>query len=150
TARRKSAISAAVRPCFAVVSRRLRGAARSAFADGGSGGARFAWAFACLCSCLSSASPLAGAFAATPPRPVLFGRILQPSLSIQGRHAAGAGAGDGLAIDVVLNIARGENAGNGGHGGQALQAASGNDVTIFHFELPFENGRIGLMADRNE
>src|SRR5690606_41834841 len=44
------------------------------------------------------------------PRPSFFRSILQPPLCVQGGHPAGAGAGDGLAINVVLHVARGEDA----------------------------------------
>ena len=54
------------------------------------------------------------------------------SVVIQGCHAAGARARDGLPINVVLHIARGKNTLNTRHGGQALQAASSDDIAVFH------------------
>ena len=35
---------------------------------------------------------------------------LEPALGVDGGHAAGAGGGDGLAVDVVLDVAAGEDA----------------------------------------
>src|SRR5690606_41945791 len=37
--------------------------------------------------------------------PSLFRRILQPALCVERGHAAGAGAGNGLPIDVILHVA---------------------------------------------
>ena len=34
---------------------------------------------------------------------------LQIALGVDGGHAAGAGGGDGLAVDVVLDVATGED-----------------------------------------
>ena len=34
----------------------------------------------------------------------------EPALGVDGRHAARAGGGDGLAVDVVLDVAAGEDA----------------------------------------
>src|SRR3546814_15903435 len=51
-----------------------------------------------------SAKPLV----ASPLRPPLFARILQPSLCIQGGHAALAGAGNGLAVNVIFHVAAGD------------------------------------------
>ncbi len=76
--------------------------------------------------------------------------ILQPALSVQGSHAARAGTGDGLPIDVVLDVTRGKDTRYGCHGGQALQAAARGDVAVFHGNLAFEDGRVGLMADGNK
>ncbi|KAI1692731.1 hypothetical protein Ddc_23368 [Ditylenchus destructor] len=76
--------------------------------------------------------------------------LLQEALGVQGGHAARAGAGDGLAIDVVLHVAGGEHARDGGHGGHAGQAALGDDVAVFHFQLALENFGVGLVADGDE
>ena len=48
----------------------------------------------------------------------------EPSFYLKRRHAAHAGGGDGLAIDIVRHIARRINALNGGRG----RAAIGDDV----------------------
>jgi hypothetical protein len=42
------------------------------------------------------------------------------ALGVERRHAAGAGAGDGLTVDVVLHVTGGEHAGNAGGRGVAL------------------------------
>ena len=56
-----------------------------------------------------------------------FAKLVEVTLRIQGRHAAGAGASDGLAVDVVLHIARSVNAGDIGRGGIAGVTTLGND-----------------------
>src|SRR5690606_916172 len=83
-------------------------------------------------------------------RPIFLLRILQPPLSVQRGHAARTGAGDGLAIDVILYVAGGEDAGHGGHGCHAGQAALGDDVAVLHLELAFEDAGVGLVADGDE
>ena len=49
--------------------------------------------------------------AATPTAHALR-QIVQITLGIQRGHATGAGAGDGLAIDVILHVTGSENTGN--------------------------------------
>src|SRR5712664_1719702 len=44
----------------------------------------------------------------------------EPALGVDGGHAAGAGGGDGLAIDRVGRVARGEHAGDAGLGRSRL------------------------------
>ena len=67
----------------------------------------------------------------------------QPTLRIDGGHAAGAGGGHGLPIHVVLHIATGEDAGDAGVGRPSL----GNDVAVrIHLDLSLEQARIGLVA----
>ena len=61
--------------------------------------------------------------------------MLKEPLGIQRCHAAGAGAGDGLTVHVVLHIARGKNAGHAGHRGKTLQAGLRDDVAVFHLKL---------------
>ena len=36
----------------------------------------------------------------------------QKSFRLDGGHAAGAGGGDGLAVNAILHVAGGENSGN--------------------------------------
>jgi hypothetical protein len=50
------------------------------------------------------------------PRLSLSFLILQKSLRVDRRHAAAAGGGDRLAVDVILHVAAGEDAGNVGLG----------------------------------
>ena len=50
--------------------------------------------------------------------------LLQKALRVQGRHAAGAGAGDGLTVDVVLHVAGRKDARHAGGGGIAVAAAA--------------------------
>src|SRR5690606_4470766 len=77
-------------------------------------------------------------------------RILQPALCVQGGHASGAGTCYGLTIDAVLNIAGGKHARHGSHGCHALKPTTGNDVAVFHVELPGKYVGIGLVPNGNE
>nr|GEU28440.1 hypothetical protein [Tanacetum cinerariifolium] len=72
------------------------------------------------------------------------------ALGIQRGHAAGAGAGDGLAVDMVLHVAGGKHAGSGGGGGHAFGARAGLDVAVVHVQLAFEDARVRLVADGHE
>src|SRR3954452_23790348 len=59
---------------------------------------------------------------------------LEPPLGVDGRHAARAGCGDGLAIGVVLDIAAGEHAVDVGGG-----ARPGDEVAVvLHVEDALE------------
>ena len=60
----------------------------------------------------------------------MSGVLFQKSLGVERGHAAGACAGDGLAVYMVLDIAGGKRAGHAGLGGKALVAAVGDDVEI--------------------
>ncbi len=82
-------------------------------------------------------------------RRTLF-NFLQITIRVQRRHAAGAGGGDRLAIDMILHVAGGEHARNTGGGGIALVAGLGLDVTAVHFQLPLEEGGVGGVTDGDE
>ena len=56
----------------------------------------------------------------------------------------------GLAVDVVLHVAGGENAGDAGLGGVAFASAPGHEVAALHFELAGEQVGIGFVADGDE
>src|SRR5437764_13243074 len=58
--------------------------------------------------------------------------LLEEALRIQRRHAAGARRGDGLAVDVVLHIARCEDARHAGHRCEAAEAGARDDVAVLH------------------
>src|SRR4051794_26889070 len=77
-----------------------------------------------------------------------FGRhVGQPLLRVQRRHAAGTGGGHGLAVDAVLHVAGGEDAGQGGPGAARL----GHDIALrIHPDLAAEQRRGGVMADGDE
>ena len=47
---------------------------------------------------------------------VSLGFVLQKSFRVNGGHAAGAGGGDRLAVNVILHVAAGEDARNVGLG----------------------------------
>ena len=74
---------------------------------------------------------------------VLRSPTLQEFLCVYGRHAAGARGGNRLAIDVVLDVPAGEDAGDIGGG-----SLTRDDVAVLiQFELPAEDLGIGLVAD---
>src|SRR4051794_39107394 len=76
--------------------------------------------------------------------------LLQKSLRIKRRHASCARAGDGLAIDVVLNIAGCEDTRYARHRREALQSGARHDVAILHFNLALKDVRIRMVPDRDE
>src|SRR5204863_6896098 len=79
---------------------------------------------------------------------VLFGEAdaRQPALCIQSGHASGAGGRDGLAIDVIGNVARSEDAFDAG----ARAMADANIVLVVELQLAAEKLRVGRMADGQE
>src|SRR5271170_3626522 len=71
---------------------------------------------------------------------------IQELFRIEGGHAAGARGGDGLAVAMILHIARNEYPRYSGQG-----AMFGNEVAIaVHLQLAFEHGRVGIVADGHE
>ena len=72
-------------------------------------------------------------------------RSLQVFVRIERRHAAGAGRGDRLTVDVVGYIARCEHARHAGRGRLAVASALDHDVTAAHLELSLEQLRVRLM-----
>src|SRR5580693_9129563 len=78
-----------------------------------------------------------GVDASSSPSSVPSGQALvfQEALSVERRHAAGTGAGDSLAVDMVLHVAGGEDARDAGGGGHAFQAGLGLDVAVMHLQL---------------
>src|SRR5690606_40963190 len=76
--------------------------------------------------------------------------VVQVLLRIEGGHAAGAGGGDGVAVDMVGHIPGREHAGNGGGGGIALGATFYRDVAVLHGQLPGEDIGAGFVADGDE
>src|SRR5262245_5585870 len=77
----------------------------------------------------------------------LVGQRLEVALGLHGGHAARAGRGDRLAEDVVLHVAGGEHPVDGRLRGAAL----GDDVAaVVEVELPLEEVRVGVVADRDE
>ncbi len=51
---------------------------------------------------------------------------------------------------MILHVAGGEHAGNGGGGGIAFAAALGDDIAVLHVELADEEIGVGLVADGDE
>src|SRR6185437_4947158 len=80
------------------------------------------------------------------------GRIqaLKIPVSIERGHAAGAGRGDRLPVDVVGDIPGREDSRDAGGGGVAVQSAAGADVAFAHVELSSENGCVRSVADGDE
>src|SRR6266481_1129730 len=76
--------------------------------------------------------------------------LLEKLLGVECGHAAAAGAGDGLAINMVLHVTRGEYSGNAGGGGVALIAVLGDDVAVHHLDLALEDLRVRGVADGDE
>src|SRR5690606_27413713 len=76
--------------------------------------------------------------------------LVEELLGIQRRHAAGAGRGDRLAVDLVGNVAGGEHARHAGGGGIALQPGPDLDVAVAHLQLPLEQRGVRGVADGDE
>src|SRR4029077_3528482 len=89
--------------------------------------------------------PEAGALSALP-------RVerLEVTVRIECGHAAGAGGGDGLAVDVIGNIAGGKHPGDAGGGGITVESAPDGEVALAHRELAVEKCGIGRVADGDE
>jgi hypothetical protein len=69
---------------------------------------------------------------------------LQEALGFERGHAAGAGGGDGLAVDAVLHVAGVEHASDAGS-----RAALGEDVAVgVEFDLALKDLRVGDVASR--
>src|SRR5690606_39065873 len=77
-------------------------------------------------------------------------QAVEVTLGIQGRHAAGAGRGDGLAVDVVSHVASGKDAFDVGRGSIAFTAALHHQVTVFGGQLAFEQRGVRSVADGDE
>ena len=70
----------------------------------------------------------------------------QIPFTINRRHATTSGGGDCLAVDVVLDIAAGEDAGDVGPG-----TLAGDKIAVLvHFNLSLEELRVGIMTDRHK
>src|SRR3712207_2300450 len=73
--------------------------------------------------------------------------LLEPALGVYGRAAAVAGGGDGLAVALVRDVARGEHAGHARHGVLLLEDVAGP----VHLNLVLEEaGRRGVADGREE
>src|SRR5581483_10900072 len=72
---------------------------------------------------------------------------LEPPLRVDRRLAAGAGGRDGLAVVVVVHVARGEDALDRGERGPALHLEV---AVLLELELIGEELDVGRVADRDE
>src|SRR5262249_49976846 len=75
---------------------------------------------------------------------------VQEFLRVERRDAAASGAGDGLAVDVVLHVSRSEHPRHAGRARVALAAAARDDVTALHVELSVEDRRVRRVAYGDE
>src|SRR5450830_573111 len=90
---------------------------------------------------------------ALPHRAGALGFLLQTfqvALGVERGHAAGAGAGDGLAVDMILHVAGGEHAIDAGGGGEAFETGAGLDIAVVHVKLAVEDAGVGFVADGDE
>src|SRR5207248_6695938 len=71
-------------------------------------------------------------------------------LRVERRHAPGRCAGHRLAVNVVLHVARREDAGDARGGGVPFAATARDDVAVFHLELTGEDFGVRRMADGDE
>src|SRR6201988_4278857 len=78
------------------------------------------------------------------------GEPIEKFLRVERGHATAARAGHGLAINVILHVPGGEHSRHAGRGGKTLPTAAGDDVAVFHLELPGEELGIRRMPDGDE
>src|SRR5450830_1422871 len=102
---------------------------------------------ACSLSCLLTVFRSAKSFIDAMRRLLL---AFQVALGVQCCHATRTGAGDGLAVDMVLHVAGGKHARHAGGGGHAFQASLGLDVAVVHVQLAFEDAGVWLVANGDE
>ena len=75
-------------------------------------------------------------------------QLIQITFSVERGLAARGGAGDGLAVNVILHIAGGEHTGLAGRGRIAGVAALGDQIArAIHLQLAFEDVGIWLVAN---
>src|ERR1700693_173182 len=75
---------------------------------------------------------------------------LEVTVRIERGHAAGAGGGDGLAVDMIGHVAGGKHPGDAGGGGITVESAPDGEVALAHRELAVEKCGIGRVADGHE
>ena len=72
--------------------------------------------------------------------------LFQELFRIESGHAARARGSDSLPVTMILHITGNEHAGNG-----SQAAVIGDEVAVgIHLELALEDGRVRIVADRNE
>src|SRR5215217_2078496 len=79
-------------------------------------------------------------------RPFGFALLLEPALCVYGCAGAVAGGGDGLAVALVRDVARGEDAWHARHGVLLLE----NVAALVHLDLAFEEAGRWSVADGRE
>src|SRR6185369_8991450 len=76
----------------------------------------------------------------------MLGNVVDVVFGVERGHAAGAGGGDRLAVDVILDVAAGEDARDVG-----LRAVVRDDVTVaIELELTLEQRRVRRVPDGDE
>ena len=70
--------------------------------------------------------------------------LVEELLGVERRHAAGAGGGDRLAVDLVGDVAGGEHARHLVCGGDAVRPERIVDVAVVHLELALEEPVFGV------
>ena len=75
---------------------------------------------------------------------------LEVSITVECGHAASAGGGDCLSIDMVHDIASSKNPGDAGLGCIARCASFCLQIAIFHLQLIGEQGRVRAVANGYE
>src|SRR5687768_17107828 len=81
---------------------------------------------------------------------VLSRLLLEEAQGVERRHAPRAGARHRLPVDMVLDVAGGEDAVHAGGGSKAGESGAGHDVPVLHLELTLEDVGVGLVADGDE
>src|SRR6202012_5221398 len=74
-------------------------------------------------------------------------QLLQVFIGIQGGHAAGAGGGDCLSIDMISDVPRGEDARDARGRRVALDASLDLDVALAHVQLTGKDRSVGGVSD---
>ena len=77
-------------------------------------------------------------------------QIIEVLFGIQGGHAAGAGRGHCLAVDMVGYVACSKHAGYAGRRGIAFSSALYLEIAVVPFKLAIENRGIGFVSDCDE
>ena len=94
---------------------------------------------------MATSTPLSIHAPSGPPRGGVI--VIQEAFGVKRSHAASAGGGYRLAVDVVHDVAAGENTRDRGFGRARLD----EDVTaVVEFELALEQLGRRRVADRNE
>src|SRR5688500_17342107 len=84
------------------------------------------------------------------PAPAPASALVEELLGVERSHAAEAGRGHRLPVDLVGDVSRGVHAGHAGRGGAAFEPGADRDVAVLHLELALEDRGVRRVADRDE